>query len=293
MSNKKILFITGEGVGNVIECIPAIRTLKEVLHYDIDVLHAFGHYPIPHITPYADKWFSGGEIMRININDYIGKVSTFWTRNHMNIGPLAQIPPLAVSESVRRDRSEVDTYMDIARNLGAKEYLWYGICNYNKVDWRYDIAIHNGYNKHGIATDGWKAKSYPYYKEVVDLLDEYTICSFVCKDEFIKGTDNKTGIDLLTTGGILKNCRLFLSNDSGLYHYANALGIPNIVMFTYTSTIKNYDKRFHKYSRIVRRDDLECIGCQNTPRWKKCTTRECRNIEPRVIVDAIKEMLNG
>lgn len=298
MSNKRILFMMGEGVGNVIETIPAVRTLNEALGYDVDFWHSFGHYGIPHIIPYADRWIVGQKIGSISPFEYVGKVSTFWTRAHVNRGPLAQIPLLAMSEKVCRDRSEVDTYMDIPRQLGVKEedILWHGECNYNRLKKAknyYDIAIHDGYNKHGVAIDGWNAKSYPYYKEVVSLLNEFRICSLGSRDEYVVGTDDKTGLDLLTSLGIIKNCKLFLSNDSGLYHCANALCIPNIVIFTYTSTLKNYDKRFHKYSTIIRRDDLECIGCQNTPHFKTCTTRECRNIDPEVIVNVIREMLNG
>jgi len=296
MSNKKILFMTAEGVGNVVQCAPVIRTLKEVLHYDVDCWWAFGHYTIPKIFPYVDEWIIGQKIRSIDPSIYYGKVSTFWTRNHLNIDPLFQIPLLAMSESVRRDRSEVDTYMQIARNLGAKEkdLIWHAECNYNrlrKAKNHYDIAIHGGYNKHGTVSDNWHLKSYPYYERVVDLLPEFKICSVGSKDEFIEGTHNKTGLDLLTTLGIIKNSKLLISNDSGLYHCANALSIPNIVIFTYTSTIKNYDKRFHKYSKILQNDKLDCLSCQNTPRFKTCKTRECRNIDPSIVSNTAKEML--
>ncbi len=292
---KRILFITAEGIGNVIENVPTIRTIKEVLGFEVDVWHAFGNYPIPHITPYASKWFSGGEINRINPKDYVGKVSTYWTRNHVNVGPLAHIPLLAMSDSVRPDRSEVDTYMDLARKLAAKEedLLWSGKCNYTPLTERYDLVVHDGYNKKGTVSDSWKLKSYPYYKEVVKLLPDLAICSVGSQEEYIEWTIDRTGLNLLSTGGIIKNSKLLLSNDSAMYHYATGLGVKNIVIFTYTSTMKNYDKRFHKYSRILQNDKLDCLSCQNTPRFKTCTTRECREIDPEIAANTVMEELNG
>jgi len=293
MSNK-ILFCTGEGIGNVIQTIPVIRTLKEILGYEIDYWWAFGTYNVPKIIPYVDEWMVGQKIRSINPNDYRGKVSTFWTRDYLNIPPLNRLPLLNKIQLLRMDRSEIETYMDIARDLGAqeKDLIWYGECSYNelrKAKNQYDIVIHDGYNRHGAAN--WSIKSYPYYEEVVKLLDEFKTCSVGAKNEYIEGTDDKTGLDLLTTGGIIKNCKVFLSNDSGLYHYANVLGIKNIVIFTATSIKKNFDSRFHKYSTIVGRDGLECRPCQDGHGWKNCKTWECRNIDPKLIADIIKGKL--
>ncbi len=295
MVHKKLLFITAEGIGNVIQTIPTIRTLKEVLGYQIDTWCAFGNYPIPHIAPYVGKWFSGGEIADINPAEYDGKVSTYWTRNHINAGPIAKIPLLALSDSVRPDRSEVDLYMDLARKLGAKEkdILWYGECNYTQLTDTYDLVIHSGYNRYGTISDNWHLKSYPYYKEVVDLLSDLKICSVGSWQEYIEGTIDRTGLNLLSTGGVIKNSKLFLGNDSGLYHYANGLGVKNMVIFTYTSTTKNYDKGFHKYSRILQNDKLDCLSCQNTRRFKTCATRDCREIDPEIVANAVREELNG
>ncbi len=292
---KRILFMTAEGIGNVIENIPAIRTIKEVLGFEIDVWHAFGNYPIPHITPYVDKWFSGNEIKHINPKDYIGKVSTYWTRNHVNVGSLVRIPLLAMSESVKPNRPEVDTYMDLARKLGAREedLLWSGKCNHTPLTEGYDLVMHDGYNKKGTVSDSWRLKGYPYYKEVVKLLPDLKICSVGSKEEFIEGTVDRTGLGLMATGGVIYNSGLFLSNDSGLYHYANGLGTKNIVIFTYTSTVKNYDKRFHIHSRILQNYKLDCLSCQNTPRFKTCTSRECREIDPEIVAKAVMEELNG
>jgi len=296
MERKRLIFCTGEGIGNIIQTTPIVRTLKEILGYRIDYWWAFGTYNIPKIIPYVDRWIVGQKIRSIDPSEYEGKVSTFWTRNYLNISPLNRLPLLNNIRSLKMDKSEVDIYMNIARDLGALEedLIWHGKCNYNKLRKaknQYDVVIHDGYNRYGAAN--WGVKSYPYYEEVAKLLNEFKVGSVGARNEYIKGTINKTGLDLLTTGGIIKNCKIFLSNDSGLYHYANGLGIKNIVIFTATSIAKNFDSRFHKYSTIVGRNDLECRPCQKGRGWKSCKTWECRNIDPKLIADIIKEKING
>lgn len=291
--SKKILFTSGEGIGNVLQCAPTLRTLKEVLGYDIDFWFAFGAYPINgRLFPYVDKWIVGPQIRHLNPSEYEGMVSTWWTRDYIKQIPLTL---LNKPTSLSQDRSEVDVYMDIARDLGAKEndVLWHGECNYKRMDEEFDIVMHNGYKLHGGRID-WSVKSYPYYEEVVRLLGGYKICSVGAPYEYVKGTDNKTGMHLFGGLGLIKNSKLFLSNDSGLYHCANALRTKNIVIFTATSIAKNYNQRFHKYSTIIGRDDLECRPCQKGLKWQKgCKKWECREIDPEIIANKVRELVDG
>jgi hypothetical protein len=260
IDKEKIIFASAEGVGNIISCLPTLITIKEVLGFEITFWRAFGNYSIPrNIFLCVDEWLIGQEIRSIDPLKYKFKLSTFWTRNYLNTTPLNQLPLLNKIVPLSTNRSEVDTYMDIARDLGVKEK---------------DLIC------------------YPHYKEVVKLLDGFRICSVGTKDEYIEGTDDKTGLDLLTTGGIIKNCKLFIGNDSGLYHYSNTLGVKNIVLFTATSIKKNYDKRFHKYSTLIYRDDLTCRPCQGNRGWKNCKTWECRNIDPKIVANIVKEKIN-
>jgi len=289
-TRKKLLFATAEGIGNVIQTIPVIRTLNERLDFEIDLWLAFGSFPIPNIL-YVDKWIVGGQIRQINLSQYEGVVSTYWTREHIRILPLKLLnKPTKLSMT----RSEVDCYMDIARDLGAKEkdLIWHGKCLYNQTKESFDVVVHNGYNPHGSAN--WKIKSYPHYAKVVEMLTKkgLKICSVGAGHEYINGTINRTGFPLLVTLGIINNCKVFLGNDSGLYHCANALSRPNVVIFTATSIEKNFDERFHKYTTIIGRDDLECRPCQAGRRWNKdCKTWDCQQVDPEVIYKAVMEKI--
>lgn len=295
--NKRLLACHGEGIGNCIQISPCLRTLKEVLGYEIDFWHAFGSFPIPKIIPYVDKWVVGSDILAIDPSDYVGKVSTFWTRNHIDSGPLRKLELLNTITPLSAFRSEVDTYMGIARDLGAeeKDLIWEGDCNYMAVESVYDVVIHNGYN--ALSPADWKIKSYPYYEDVAGILKDYglRVCSIGNKNEYIQNTEDNTRMPLLTSLGIIKNSKVFLGNDSGLYHCANALGVKNVVIFTASSVLKNYDKNFHKYSTVIGRDDLECRKeCQARRGWKNyCTNWNCREIPPSVIVDAVREQIDN
>ena len=52
---------------------------------------------------------------------------------------------------------------------------------------------------------------------------------------------------------------------------------------------KNYDSRFHTYTTILGRNDLECRPCQSDRGWLKCNDWKCQHIEPE---DIVKEVIN-
>jgi hypothetical protein len=290
---SKILFCTGEGIGNVIQTIPVIRTLTEVMGHKVDFWHAHGSYGIKdRLIPYVGKWIVGNQIANLDMFSYDGYVSTLWTRNVVGQGPFARLALLNKIQMLSMDRSEVDTYMDIARDLGVeeKDILWHGNCAAGRTDEKFDIVMHNGYNRHGSAN--WSVKSYQRYGEVVEYLEGVNVCSIGAKEEYIEGTEDRTGLSLPESLGLIKNARLFVGNDSGLYHCANALETDNIVIFTATSIKKNFDERFHKYSTIVTRDDLECRPCQKTRSWQKeCDDWKCRDIDPEIVLYGIKQVI--
>lgn len=291
----KLLFTTGEGIGNTILTIPVIRTLTEVLGHKVDFWHAHSSYQIKHrLIPYVGKWVTGQNLKRLDLNSYDGYVATMWTQSIVGSGPFAKMALLNKIQPLSPDRSEIDTYMDIARDLGVKEedILWHGNCAYGQTDEKFDIVMHNGYNRYGAAN--WSVKSYPHYEQLMQYLEGVNVCSIGAKEEYIEGTEDRTGLSLQESLGLIKNARLFVGNDSGLYHAANALEIDNIVIFTATSTIKNFDERFHKYSTIITRDDLECRPCQKTRRWQKdCKDWKCRDISPETVLHGIKQVITA
>jgi len=74
----------------------------------------------------------------------------------------------------------------------------------------------------------------------------------------VPGTD-ASGISILQTAALMKQCRVFIGNDSGLMHLAEALGVPVVAIFG--PTVRHFG--FYPVglrSRIVERS-LECRPC--------------------------------
>jgi heptosyltransferase II len=96
---------------------------------------------------------------------------------------------------------------------------------------------------------------------------------------------NFTGqTDIITTAGLIKRCRLFISNDSGLMHIAAGVGTKVIAIFGPTNPVKNAPKG---RDNIVVRKELPCSPCS------KYINNECKDMEclKRVTVDdVIKEI---
>jgi heptosyltransferase II len=84
---------------------------------------------------------------------------------------------------------------------------------------------------------------------------------------------------------LIKSCRFFLSNDSGLMHVGAALGVPTVAVFGSTNPVATGPKG--KWTRIVRHD-LDCSPCLKP---------ECRNgylcllsIEPDEVWEAMEKL---
>ena len=84
---------------------------------------------------------------------------------------------------------------------------------------------------------------------------------------------------------LIKRCRFFLSNDSGLMHIGAALDVPTVAVFGSTNPVATGPKG--KWTRIVRHD-LDCSPCLKP---------ECRNgypcllsIEPAEVWEAMEKL---
>lgn len=67
---------------------------------------------------------------------------------------------------------------------------------------------------------------------------------------------------------LMKQCNLFVSNDTALMHLASGLGIPQVAIFGYTNS-----RELHpwKNRHIIVRKDLKCSPCfYNSPKPVKC-----------------------
>lgn len=302
---KKLLFLVGDGVGNQAQTVPAFLYCKKKYNCEIDVYNS-----IPRNTDSTNIIFKS-----IASNIYVNEDKL----NHkMYMGQILPYPffqkkyPKIVVKSTNvsslmntKKHSEVDMNLRSV-GTGSSKYHDFGPC-YKIFDWintkeSPDIILHNGFSKvSDLARQTWEVKSYPHYPKLVKLLKDYgfTVGSIGSKEEFIDGTQDLTGLNFEESLAYMKGCKLFISNDTGTYHLANLLAKKNIVLFTASDNIKNYDRNFHRFSTVVQRDDLGCQPCHlkyEFNYWNKKGIREkcgweCRNIDPNKILEKVRKII--
>jgi len=298
---KKILFVVGEGIGNQIQTIPALIYCKNKFACEVDICNTIR--TCADLTEIifkglAEKILKPSEVVREN---YHGQVLTALLQN-------SPVSGLRVLNSRPKEGeislSEIELNMKcIGEDFEDADFLEFGgafdyIPEMKDVP---DVLICNGYCKvNDAARNRWKAKSYPYYSQVAEDLSlaGLTVGSIGLKEEHVKGTIDFTELTLEQTIAAIKGAKLVLCNDTGIYHLANMVGTNNVVVFTFTNTLKNFDKRFHKHTTIIDRSaELACVPCQKrtwspTDFWitnrNKCRWA-CRNISPKIISKACQK----
>lgn len=290
---KRVLVVHGEGLGNIVQILPLLSALDRAI-VPTDLVLSSSSFDIPEeLFPGRRVFLPGKPVPQ---EDYMGKVQTIWGSIHgKDVAPALPTLNDVGKQQMRLDCSEVSVYLRIASELGISDKLFsYGcspLLGHEPVDERFDVVISNGYNwKMG---DLWVAKSYPQYPEVAEGLTAkgLTVCSVGAEQEYVPGTIDRTGIGLMKTLGLIKNCKVVISNDSGFYHCACAFGKPCVVVFTFTSVVKNRDPSFHK-SAVVMERKLSCRGdCHARQKWRTCATQDCRGVPVRDIVDKAVEVI--
>ena len=234
-----IVLVLSSGLGHIINEMILYKTLQQ--KYNVDV---FINEPFEGIS----KLFKGNIYGYHSYppdftKKYIGKVETLWGKDSRVKLPLL----ISNVDDLYKNVSEIEGCVRIARKLGVDNIIWDLDLNY-EYEQHFDIVIANTSRDFKI----WGWKRYPYYNELVSLLNEkYSVCSIGFKDEYVKGTVDKTELPITQTAGLIKNSSLVITNESGIYHLANALKVDNLVLLGGSSFKKIYDERFHKYSIFI------------------------------------------
>jgi ADP-heptose:LPS heptosyltransferase len=278
------LFLVGSGIGNQVQTIPAFYVAKR----------NFGDLTVVNMEPYnieaTNVLFHGlAPVLSrddVDTSKYDRQISTYFCNGRF--GELSCV----LDRYPKPSESEFE-YNMLAAGQGNIEMVDVGDClAYIEPVKAPQVIIHNGYNKKGIdIPDKWKAKSYAHWVEVSDLLrkDGYTVGSIGSSDEYIDGTEDLTGLPLKDSIAVMKGCRVVLSNDTSSYHLCNLIATQNVVVFTMTDRVKNYDARFHRYSLMLASEVL-CSPCQAMGKmyWyimkDKCKWRCREDIKPSTIV---------
>jgi ADP-heptose:LPS heptosyltransferase/glycosyltransferase involved in cell wall biosynthesis len=236
-----ILVGVGSGLGNVIHATPLLRNLARRLGRPVDVVVA-GDQPgaaavvahpdhIRHVFPLAEV------VLRRRYQ------SVFLTHSFGDF-----VPPFR-AERVLRSRDWANFHAGHALheaefNLAAAAALL-GVpydpadvraCHVGEVVRRSPpsvplVGLHAG-SKTGI----WAAKRWPHFAELAARLMArgIEVASFGTADEYVPGTQDRTGGTMIEMAEAMAGCSAFVANDSGVMNVANALGLPLVALFAPT-----------------------------------------------------------
>jgi len=287
----KILIVHGEGLGNIVQILPLVATL-EMKGHEVDLMLSNSSFDFPDGILDMNVFRNGDKLEK----KYDGRIETVWATVHGHDYTDIRLLNSLDRQQMRLDMSEVNVYLNAAREFGIKEKDFVYDCKdlmavEPKGD--FDVVFSDGYNwKMG---DLWKAKSWRGHESLVEMLDEQGMrsCSIGSDREYVEGTENMTGASLRDSLALIRGARMVVSNDSGFYHCACAMGIPVAVMFTFTSVTKNRDAVFHSSSEALG-VDMSCRqNCHRDKIWRGCSDQHCRNMDSGDVFRKVMTVLEG
>lgn len=297
---KRHLVLVRGGIGHQAQALPAVSALRRRLPEGatVDVLNTggWGAQATPLLFRSVADLASPGVSPRRSLDQYEGQYLTFAARD--------PLPGLAVLGRATHDpkRSEVGNNMELTRAPGG--VLRVGERRVDgELDWVKPLPAPDVLICAGHGRQYWEARAYEHYPELIaDLLaDNISVGCVGLPSEHLAGAEDLTGASLEQTFRLLRGCKVLVSNAAGLYHVAAALGVPTVVVFTFTSPAQDYDLYFHHSARIVSPPrSLTCAPCQfrqPRPFWEKNKDRcrwECRRIVPASHVrEHVDQLLQG
>jgi len=290
---RQALICIGRGIGDVIQTTPLIQAIYS-LGYDIDV------WLVPDY-PETIRLLAGWPAVRgiitssseIGLENYDEVIATL-------LFPYAHFfyrRPVRVVRYDRQDkRHRTECDMVHARALG---YRGPTPPTYARTSGRRfslpprTVALHPG-----SSPQPWnRRKRWPYFPALAALLLDrgFGVAlvgtehdgppSRAWPDEVM---DFRGGLDLLDTGALLGHCDAAVSNDSGIAHYAAAVGVPTLVIFGPTSE-RLYAPPVPNAWPISA--DLHCRPCGNLP---SCHDRRClTELRPEAVMRELDARLMG
>lgn len=152
------------------------------------------------------------------------------------------------------------------------------------------IGIHAGW---GGNREIWEKKSYKNWKEVAELLWNrgYKTVTFGLDSDRQGWEDNENNIDFIgklsipELGPVMTQLIGFASANSGLSHYAAAVGLKVVTLFGPTRDVE--DMPLSNNAKIIRTKECRHAPCKYTTRWDKCKKYRCMFFDPSEVAQTI------
>jgi ADP-heptose:LPS heptosyltransferase len=260
----RFLVGVGSGLGNMLHTTPMIANIARRIGSRVDVVVSEDHARslfLVHNPEYVNAVFSLKQAVLRRSYDTVFVTHSFGsTRVAFNS---ARIVWARDWESFRPNGMHETLYnLESARQLLGIPYDESDARNYYCGDLAYRRPEETMIGVHAGSKSGpWIAKRWPHFTELAARLRRrgIRVASFGTADEYVEGTENRTGGTIEAMCESMLDCTHFVSNDSGVMNIANALGIPTLALFAPTNA-KTRLPLGPRTSAIVL--DRDCAPCE-------------------------------
>jgi tetratricopeptide (TPR) repeat protein len=260
---RGILIGIGGGIGDILHATPTIRNLALREGGPVDVLllgdHADAAFLVRHPQYVRDVHLLNRAVLAQPYRTVLLLHSFGPWRLPLNTG---RVVTAEMWHGFRGGRLQETIFnLEAARQLLGVSYEEDDAEGYFVGDLEYRtpadvlIGIHAG-SKSG----RWLSKRWPLFAGLATRLNKrgLRVASFGMPDEFVEGTENRTGGSIEEMCRAITECSHFVSNDSGVMHIANALGIPTLALFAPTDPATHLPLRATTIGLQLQKDCSPC-----------------------------------
>jgi hypothetical protein len=262
-TDTPFLVAVGSGLGNMLHTTPMIRNIARRTGRPVDVVVAEDHARslfLVHDPRHVNAvWSLRQTVLRrpyktVFVTHSFGNARVafnaervVWSRDWSNFAAGGMHETLFNLEAARR-------LLGIAYDeADAHDYF----CG--DLSWRKPAEPLIGFHA-GSKSGAWSTKRWPHYAELAQRLRArgLRVASFGTSDEYVEGTENRTGASIAAMCESMLDCSQFVANDSGVMNIANALGIPTLALFAPTNARTRLPLRDTSRAIVLEKDCAPC-----------------------------------
>ena len=261
--DTRFLIATGSGLGNMLHVTPMIANISKRIGARVDVVVAEDHARslfLMHNPSYVNAVYSLKQAVLRRLYDTVFVTHSFgaarvafnsnrvvWARDWESFRPSGLNETLYNLEAAKQSLGIPYDEADL-RNYFCGDLVY-------KPPHETLVGIHAG-SKSGM----WLAKRWPYFPELAQRLRRrgIRVASFGLAEEYVEGTENRTGGTIESMCASMLDCTQFVSNDSGVMNIANALGIPMLALFAPTNVKTRLPLATTSDAIVLERDCAPC-----------------------------------
>jgi ADP-heptose:LPS heptosyltransferase len=259
-----ILIGVGGGLGNMLHTTPMIRNIARRMGRPVDIVAAEDHSNslcLMHNQNYVGAVYALRQLVLARRYDTVFLTHSF---GPMRVAFNSDNVLWAADWREYRPIEEHETRynLDAARDLLKIPYREEDELGYFCGDLEYHRPADTLVGLHAGSKAGrWAEKRWPHFAELAARLGQrgIRVASFGIADEYVEGTENRTGGTIEAMCESMLDCSHFVSNDSGLMNIANALGIPLLALFAPTNVDARLPLRPTTSAIVL---DKDCVPCE-------------------------------